>query len=249
MKVRHIRRHEVDRRNGESVPSIVLGGESTSLSTNFVPRDDKLLESSRESIASNTAARYLGFASHEALHSCHRTVLRATSPPCRRGYLGPSAHGPSPRTTCHEPFRQFQRRLVPREREVVSIHHQIDVLSSVVQRHWCRHFSPQTDSLQLVRAMRLPRRRRWSEPVQPTPELAYPVLRCTHFTGPLYELIFCTLVIHFLTSIRRILRFLPLVRYVRSGQSVQPDVITSVQPFYVRLKGPAEVHADAVMTQ
>ena len=37
---------------------------------------------------------------------------------------------------------------------------------------------------------------------------------------------------------------------VRSGQSVQPDVMTNVQtPFYLRRKGPAEVYASAVVTQ
>ena len=39
-------------------------------------------------------------------------------------------------------------------------------------------------------------------------------------------------------------------KWVRSGQSVQPDVMTNVQtPFCLRLKGPAEVYADAEMTQ
>ena len=37
---------------------------------------------------------------------------------------------------------------------------------------------------------------------------------------------------------------------VRSGQSVQPDVMTNVStPLCLRLKGPAEVYADAVVTQ
>ena len=37
---------------------------------------------------------------------------------------------------------------------------------------------------------------------------------------------------------------------VRSGQSVQPDVLTNVQtPICLRLKAPAEVHAYAVVTQ
>ena len=37
---------------------------------------------------------------------------------------------------------------------------------------------------------------------------------------------------------------------VRSGQSVQPDVMTNVQtPFCLRLKGPAEVYAGAEVTR
>ena len=37
---------------------------------------------------------------------------------------------------------------------------------------------------------------------------------------------------------------------LRNGQSVQPDVMTNVQtPFCLRLKGPAEVYASAVVTQ
>ena len=39
------------------------------------------------------------------------------------------------------------------------------------------------------------------------------------------------------------------VSRVRSGQSVQPDVVTSVQtPFYSRLKGPAEVYSGDTVT-
>ena len=46
------------------------------------------------------------------------------------------------------------------------------------------------------------------------------------------------------------LRHQSLVSRVRSGQSVQTDVITNAQtPFYLRLKGPAEVYASAVVTQ
>ena len=37
---------------------------------------------------------------------------------------------------------------------------------------------------------------------------------------------------------------------LRNGQSVQPNVMRNVQtPFYLRLKGPAEVYASAVVTQ
>ena len=37
---------------------------------------------------------------------------------------------------------------------------------------------------------------------------------------------------------------------LRSGQSVQPDVMTNMQtPLDLRLKGPAKVYASAVVTQ
>ena len=43
---------------------------------------------------------------------------------------------------------------------------------------------------------------------------------------------------------------LPMWESVRSGQLVQPDVLTNVKtPFCLRLKGPAEVYADAVVAQ
>ena len=57
-----------------------IGAESTSLSTSFVPSDDRLFESSRKSNASNTAARYFGFASHEALPSFVSWMVSAKEP-------------------------------------------------------------------------------------------------------------------------------------------------------------------------